>query len=218
MAQILWGHNAVLLSKLMTREERFWCAQKASENGWSRSILELHIDAGLFEQQGRVLTNFAQTLPPPQCDLALQILKVPYIFNFLTHGEDDHERAVKQGLLAHLKNFLLELGVGFAFVDSQYHLEIDGDFYIDLLFYHLKLRAFVIIELKARAFKPGDAGQLQMYVAAVDDLLQNENDQPTIGLILCQGKKALTVEYTLRGTRSPIGMADYPTTEVLPED
>ena len=217
--QIPWGHNIVLLQKLKNPELRLWYAQKSIEHGWSRNILVMQIETKPHERQGKALTNFSQTLPPPQSDLAEQILKDPYNFDFLTLNGDAHERAVKQGLLEYLKQFLLELGVGFAFVGNQYHLEIDGDdFYIDLLFYHLKLRAFVVIELKARDFRPGDAGQLQMYVAAVDDMLRHESDQPTIGLILCQGKKELTVEYTLRGTKAPIGVADYLTTDVLPDD
>jgi predicted nuclease of restriction endonuclease-like (RecB) superfamily len=217
VAQIPWGHNAVLLEKLKDSNQRLWYAQQTLQNGWSRSILELQIRSNLYARQGKAITNFADTLPPPQSDLAQQILKDPFNFDFLTLGADAHERALEGGLIEHLKSFMLELGVGFAFVGSQYHLEIDGaDYYIDLLFYHLKLRAFVVIELKARDFQPGDVGQVLLYVGAINDRLRHPSDAPTIGLILCKGKQGAAAEYVLQGVNAPLGIADYITS--LPDD
>jgi predicted nuclease of restriction endonuclease-like (RecB) superfamily len=215
--QIPWGHQVVILQKIKDPAQRLWYANQTIENGWSRSILELQIQSKLFERSGKAVNNFAATLPPLQSDLAQQILKDPYNFDFLTLGADANERALESGLLEYLKKFMLELGVGFALVGSQYHLEIGGqDFYIDLLFYHLKLRAFVVIELKARDFQPADVGQVLAYVGAVDDLLRHPQDAPSIGLILCKGKNGNLAEYVLRGVSTPIGIADFVTT--LPTD
>jgi predicted nuclease of restriction endonuclease-like (RecB) superfamily len=215
--QLPWGHNVVLLEKIKDHNQRLWYAKQTLENGWSRSILELQIQSKLFERSGKAITNFAATLPPLQSDLAQQILKDPYNFDFLMLSKDAHERALEAGLLEYLKKFMLELGVGFALVGNQYHLEIGGqDFYIDLLFYHLKLRAFVVIELKARDFEPADVGQVLAYVGAVDDLLRHPQDAPTIGLILCKGKNGNIAEYVLRGVSAPIGVADFVT--ALPKD
>jgi predicted nuclease of restriction endonuclease-like (RecB) superfamily len=217
VAQMPWGHNVVLLEKIKDPTQRLWYAQQTLENGWSRSILELQIQSNLFKRSGKAVNNFATTLPPFQSDLAQQILKDPYNFDFLTLGKDANERALESGLLEYLKKFMLELGVGFALVGSQYHLEIGGqDFYIDLLFYHLKLRAFVVIELKARDFQAADVGQVLAYVGAVDDLLRHPQDAPTIGLILCKGKNGNLAEYVLRGVSAPIGISDFVTT--LPAD
>ncbi len=212
VGQIPWAHNAVLIEKLKTLKERIWYAQRTLEHGWSRSILELQIRSNLYQRHGKAINNFSATLPPAQSDLTQQILKDPFNFDFLTLGADAQERALERGLLEHLKSFMLELGVGFAFVGSQYHLEIDGqDYYIDLLFYHLKLRAFVVIELKARDFQPGDVGQVLLYVGAVDDLMRHASDAPTIGLILCKGKHSTAAEYVLRGVNAPLGIADFVT-------
>jgi predicted nuclease of restriction endonuclease-like (RecB) superfamily len=217
VSQIPWGHNIVLLQKLKDESERIWYAQQTLEYGWSRSILELQIRSGLYQRQGKAINNFSATLPPLHSDLAQQILKDPFNFDFLTLEPDAQERTLERGLLEHLKSFMLELGVGFAFVGSQYHLEIDDkDYYIDLLFYHLKLRAFVVIELKARDFDPSDVGQVLLYVGAVDDLLRHPSDAPTIGLILCKGKHGAGAEYVLRGVNAPLGIADYIT--ALPEN
>lgn len=219
VGQLPWGHNVVLLNKLDSADLRLWYARAAIEHGWSRAILAAQIDTRLHLRQGQAATNFARTLPAPQSDLAQQLLKDPYTFDFLTLGADAHERAIEQGLLEHLRAFLLELGVGFAFVGNQYHLPVgEDDFYIDLLFYHLRLRCYVVIELKARDFQPGDAGQMLLYLAAVDDQLRHPDDQPSIGLILCRGKNKLTAEYTLRYTSAPIGVADYQITAALPDD
>jgi predicted nuclease of restriction endonuclease-like (RecB) superfamily len=171
------------------------------------------------ERQGEAVSNFAVRLPSPQSELARQLLKDPYLFDFLTIEEPFHERELETGLVRHLEKFLLELGSGFAFVGRQYHLEVsDRDFYLDLLFYHLKLRCFIVIELKKGDFKPEYAGKMNFYCSVVDDLLRNENDQPTIGLILCQTKDRILAEYTLRDIHKPIGISDYELTRALPEN
>ncbi len=177
-----------------------------------------HIDTDLFERQGKAITNFERSLPPPKSDLARQLLKDPYNFEFLTLQQDAEEREVEKGLVAHMQKFLLELGAGFAFVGRQYHLEIDNeDFYIDLLFYHLKLRCYVVIELKNGKFKPEYAGKVNFYLAVVDDLLRHPDDAPTIGLILCREKGHITAEYALRNLSAPIGISEYHVTETLPD-
>jgi predicted nuclease of restriction endonuclease-like (RecB) superfamily len=185
VSQIPWGHNIVLFQKLKDADQRLWYAAQTLEHGWSRTILEHQIESRLYERQGHALSNFSRTLPPPQSDLAQQILKDPYNFDFLTLGKDAHERHLEHGLLVHLQNFLLEMGAGFSFVGSQYHLEIGGqDYYMDLLFYHLRLRCFVVVDLKMTPFIPEFAGKMNFYLSAVDDLLRHPSDAPTIGLIL----------------------------------
>lgn len=207
---IPWGHNVVLLQKLKDNDQRFWYAKKAIEYGWSRSTLELWIKSDLYRREGKAITNFQHTLPTPDSDMAQQSLKDPYIFDFLTLHEKHLEKDVEQGLIDHIQKFLLELGEGFAFVGRQYHLEIgDKDYYIDLLFYHLKLRCFIVIELKAREFDPRDAGQINFYLSAIDDLIRAPGDNPTIGLILCRTKDNFTAEYALRDIKKPIGVAGY---------
>ncbi|MDQ2799329.1 MAG: PDDEXK nuclease domain-containing protein [Armatimonadota bacterium] len=209
-AQIPWFHNVILLEKVKDPATRDWYAQAAFEHGWSRNVLEMQIESRLHERQGQATTNFSRTLPPPQSDLAQQILKDPYNFDFLTLKDDAHEREIEHGLLAHIRRFLLELGAGFAFVGSQYPLEVDGqDYYLDLLFYHLTLRCFVVIDLKATAFQPEFVGKMNFYLAAVDDTLRHEQDAPSIGLLLCRKKQALTVEYALRGIATPIGVSEF---------
>lgn len=218
LGQITWYHNIALLDKVKTQEQREFYAQKTIENGWSRNVLVLQIESKLFERQGKAVTNFAQTLPAPQSDLANSLIKDPYNFDFLTLGEAAKERDLENALLVNLRKFLIELGVGFAFVGSQYHLEIGGqDFYIDLLFYHLRLRAFVVIDLKMTDFIPEYAGKMGFYLAVVDDLLKHEQDQPTIGLILCKTKNKLVAEYALRGTTKPIGVSEMQLLNALPE-
>jgi len=214
---IPWGHHVRILDKLDDAEQRAWYIRAAHEYGWSRSILEHQIDTDLFGRRGKALTNFERTLPPPDSDLAQQILKDPYNFDFLTLGADAHERHLEHGLLQHIRKFLLELGAGFAFVGSQYHLEVSGeDYYLDLLFYHLKLRCFVVIDLKMRKFIPEYAGKMNFYLAAVDDLLRHPEDAPSIGIILCKIRDRVTVEYALRNTSTPIGIAEFVTS--LPPD
>lgn len=214
-----WGHHVRVLDKVKDPDQRLWYIRAAHEHGWSRPILEHQIETDLYGRQGKAVTNFSRTLPPPESDLAQQILKDPYNFDFLTLGQDAHERQLERGLLEHVRSFLLEMGTGFAFVGNQYHLEVSGkDYYMDLLFYHLKLRCFVIVELKTGEFMPEYAGKMNFYLSAVDDLLRHPADAPTIGLILCKSRDSLTVEYALRNTASPIGVAAFRVTDALPDD
>ena len=218
LAQITWYHNIAILEKVDDQERRIWYVHQTIEQGWSRNILVHQIDSGLYERQGRALTNFDRTLPAPRSDLAQQLLKDPYNFDFLSLGLAVQERDLEQALLRHIREFLIELGLGFAFVGSQYHLVVaDQDYYIDMLFYHLKLRCFVAIDLKIGEFKPEDAGKMNFYLSALDDLLRHEDDQSSIGLILCKSKNQVIVEYTLRDMRKPIGVAAYQLTQALPE-
>ncbi len=218
VAQLPWGHNIMLFEKSKDSQARLWYAHAAIEYGWSRNVLVHHIESRLYERQGKATTNFERSLPPPQSDLARQLLKDPYNFEFLTLQQDAEERELEKGLVAHIQKFLLELGAGFAFVGRQYHLEIDNeDFYIDLLFYHLKLRAYVVIELKNGKFKPEYAGKVNFYLAVVDDLLRHPDDAPSIGLILCREKGQIMAEYSLRNIASPIGVSAYKITEALPD-
>jgi len=217
-AQLPWFHNCTILDKLKNLAERIWYAQQTIENGWSRNILIHQIESNLFHRKGKAITNFDRTLPAPQSELAQQIIKDPYNFDFLSLGSEAKERDLERGLIAQLQKFLLELGVGFAFVGSQYPLEVDGeDFFIDLLFYHLKLRYFVVIDLKMDQFRPEYAGKMNFYLSAVDDLLKHSSDQPSLGIILCKTKKKMVVEYALRDTSKPLGVAEYRITAALPE-
>lgn len=217
LAQIPWYHNIALIEKIPEPDVRNWYARQTIEHGWSRDVLVHQIESNLYGRRGRALTNFARTLPAPNADLAQQLLNDPYSFDFLTMNEAAQERDLEQGLLTHIRDFLLELGVGFAFVGSQYHLEIGGqDYYLDMLFYHLKLRCYVVIDLKIGEFKPEDAGKMNFYLAAMDDLLRHVNDQPSIGIILCKSKNRVIVEYTLRDMHKPIGVAEYKLTHQLP--
>jgi predicted nuclease of restriction endonuclease-like (RecB) superfamily len=219
VAKIPWGHNILLMEKIKDIPTRFWYMQQVIEQGWSRDTLGMMIKNSAHKRQGVAVTNFQQRLPSPQSDVALHLLKDPYIFDFLTLEEPFHERELEVGLVQHLEKFLLELGQGFAFVGRQYQLEFsDKDFYIDLLFYHLKLRCFVVIELKKGDFKPEYAGKMNFYCSAVDDTLKHASDQPTIGLILCQTKDRLIAEYSLRDIHKPIGVSDYELTRALPDN
>jgi predicted nuclease of restriction endonuclease-like (RecB) superfamily len=219
LAQIPWGHNILLMEKFKDLPTRLWYAQQAIVNGWSRDTLTSMIKNCTHERQGAAVTNFANRLPAPQSEMARQLLRDPYIFDFLTLEEPFHERELETGLLQHVEKFLLELGQGFAFVGRQYPLTVsDNEFYLDLLFYHLKLRCFVVIELKKGKFKPEYAGKVNFYCSVVDDLLRHEADQPTIGLILCQTTDRILAEYTLRDIHKPIGIADYELTRALPKE
>jgi predicted nuclease of restriction endonuclease-like (RecB) superfamily len=219
VGQIPWGHNLRILDLVKTRPEREWYIRQTVQNGWSRNVLVLQIESRLYHRQGKAQTNFTATLPAPQSDLAQQALKDPYNFDFLMLAEDAREREMESGLLEHLRKFLLELGVGFAFVGSQYPIEVGGeDFRIDLLFYHLKLRCFVVIDLKMGAFKAEYAGKMNFYLSAVDDLLRHPADQPSIGVILCKSKNAVVAEYALRDTAKPIGISEYLATVKLPAE
>jgi predicted nuclease of restriction endonuclease-like (RecB) superfamily len=191
----------------------------AVEYGWSRDVLALQIESGLHNRQGQAVSNFARTLPDPQSDLAQSLLKDPYNFDFLTLDRAAHERDLERGLLDHLKNFLLELGVGFAFLGSQHHIPVGTeDFFIDLLFYHVRLHCYVVIELKMDKFRPEYAGKLNFYLSAADDLLRGPGDAPTIGLLLCRDKDGLVVEYALRDIHKPIGVSSFRITETLPTE
>jgi predicted nuclease of restriction endonuclease-like (RecB) superfamily len=218
LAQITWYHNIALLEKLDAREERLWYARQAIENGWSRNVLVHQIESDLYGRQGKALTNFDRTLPAPQSDLAQQLIKDPYNFEFLTIRQEAHEREVERALIEHIRDFLLELGVGFAFVGSQYPLEVGGqEFRLDLLFYHLRLRCFIVIELKLADFQPEFSGKMNFYLSAIDDLLRHPNDQPSIGIILCKSKNKIVAEYALRDLRKPVGVSEYRLTETLPK-
>lgn len=218
-AQLTWYHHQTLLDKVSDKNTRLFYMEHAVKYGWSRDIMVMQIETTLHKRQGQAVTNFEAKLPSPMSDLAHYTLKDPYIFDFLSIGKEAHEREVEKGLIQHMEKFLLELGAGFSFVGRQYHLEVgDDDFYIDLLFYHLKLRCFVVIELKDKKFKPEYAGKMNFYLSAVDDLLKHPSDQPSIGLILCKTKNDVLAEYTLRDMSKPIGLAEYRLTEALPKE
>jgi predicted nuclease of restriction endonuclease-like (RecB) superfamily len=218
-AQIPWFHNCVLTDKVKDSGEREWYIRQTIQQGWSRNVLVHQIESGLYHRQGKSVTNFERTLPKPQSELAQQIIKDPYNFDFLSLGEAAQERDLEKALINHIRDFLLELGVGFAFVGSQYHLDVGGeDFYIDLLFYHLRLRCFVVIDLKIEEFKPEFSGKMNFYVSAVDDLLRHPNDEPSIGMILCKSRNKTIVEYALRDMNKPIGVSTYQLRQALPEN
>ena len=221
LARLPWSTNLILLHKLKAPATRLWYARKAVEHGWSRTVLTVQIESRLHERSGKAITNFAHTLPPAQSDLAREVLKDPYTFDFLTLGEAAHERDLERGLVEHVQQLLLELGAGFAFVGRQVHLEVgDEDFYLDLLFYHLRLRCFVVVDLKMKSFEPEFAGKMNFYLSAVDAQMRHEHDTPTIGLLLCKdAKNKLKVEYALRDVKKPIGVAEWQTrlVESLPK-
>lgn len=208
--QIPWRHNQLLLDKLKDSLEREWYATKTLHHGWSRDVLAMQIQSGLYHRQGGAINNFEQTLPAPQSDLAQQLIKDPYHFEFLDIAGDVGERELEKSLVSHIKDFLLELGVGFAFLGSQYHLEVAGDdYYLDLLFYHVQLRCFVVIDLKVTEFRPEYSGKMNFYISAVDDLLRHPSDQPTIGIVLCRSKKRVVAEYALRNVSTPIAVSTH---------
>lgn len=210
VAQLPWRHNIALLEKLKSTNERLWYAQKAIENGWSRDILAIQIETKLHERQGGAISNFARTLPAPQSDLAQQLVKDSYHLNFLSLGPSVQERELEKALVDHIRDFLLELGVGFAFVGNQYRIEVSNNEYlIDLLFYHLKLRCFVVIDLKVTEFKPEYSGKMNFYISAVDDILRHPDDNPTIGIVLCRSKDRTIAEYALRNINTPMAVATH---------
>ena len=221
VAEIPWGHNVTLLEKLKDSAQRIWYARQATVNGWSRSMLDHWIESDLYSRQGAAVTNFKQALPPPQSDLASEIVRDPYNFDFLMLRDQAAERELENGLLTHIRKFLIELGAGFAFVGQQVHLPVDGeDFYIDLLFYHLKLRCYIVIDLKTTSFKPEYAGKMNFYLSAVDDKLRHTDDKLSIGLILCRTRSKVVAEYALRNVSTPMGIARYTTqlVESLPPE
>jgi predicted nuclease of restriction endonuclease-like (RecB) superfamily len=218
VAKLPWGHNLVLLSKLASTESRLAYAAATLEHGWSRNALAMNIEAKTLERQGRATTNFDRTMPPAESDLAHQMVKDPYKLEFLEIGSESKEREIEQALVDHVADFLIELGAGFAFVGRQVHVEVGGDdFYVDLLFYHLKLRAYVVIEIKSGKFKPDHIGQLGFYMTAVDTQVKHEDDAPTIGLLLCKTRNAVVAEYALRDHVRPLGVTEYQIAESLPE-
>ncbi len=217
VSQLPWGHNIMLMQRVKVSEERRFYAQKTIENGWSRAVLEHQIESQLFQRQGRALQNFDRTLPAADSDLAKQLFKDPYQFDFLELAELADERALEKSLLQKIEDFLLELGSGFAFMGSQYHLEIAGqDYYLDLLFYHVKLRSYIAIELKVEEFKPEFAGKMSFYLSAIDDILRQPEDRASIGLLLCKSKNNVVVEYALRDNSKPMGVAEYLLRNALP--
>ncbi|MEY4980230.1 MAG: hypothetical protein RLZZ352_2500 [Pseudomonadota bacterium] len=218
VGQLPWGHNLVLLTRLKDPQQRLAYAQSAIANGWSRNVLNIHIETRLLERSGKAVTNFELSLPKPQSDLARESLKDPYRLDFLGLGKEAGERDIENALVKHVTEFLLELGAGFAFVGRQVLLDVGGDeFFIDLLFYHLKLRCYVVIELKAGKFKPEHLGQLGFYLTAVDRQVKSEMDNPTIGLLLCKSKNKVVAEYALGDKTQPMGIAEYKLLESLPE-
>jgi len=215
---IPWFHHVILMEKVKDHTVRRWYMQQTLANGWSRNVLALQIDAQAHARHGKTVSNLAARLPVPQSDLIQQTLKDPYLFDFLTLAEPFQERELETELVRHLEKFLLELGQGFAFVGRQYRLDVGNeDFYIDLLFYHLRLRAFVVIDLKKGKFKPEYAGKLNFYCNVVNDRLKHPTDQPTIGLILCQSHNHLQAEYSFAGIDKPIGISTYELTRALPQ-
>lgn len=218
VAQLPWGHNVRILDQLDMPSERQWYAERALEFGWSRNILMMQIKSKLHERQGAAVTNFAATLPKPQSDLVQNLLKDPYCFDFLSLGQEAEERDIEQALITHIRKFMLELGAGFAFVGQQVPIEVGGeDFYMDLLFYHVRMHCYVVIELKTGKFKPEYAGKLNFYLSAVDDLLRTPGDAPTIGMVLCQDKNQVVAEYALRDMEKPMGVSIYHIHEALPK-
>lgn len=222
LAQITWYHNIALMDKIKDTDAYVWYAGKTIENGWSRNILVHQIECKLYERQqiAPKITNFDKRLPCPQSELAKQTLKDPYVFDFIDYREDMVEREIEDELVKNIAKLLLELGTGFAFVGNQYHIEVEKkDFYIDLLFYNLKLRCYVVIELKNGDFKPEYAGKLNFYISAVDDILKTEQDNPTIGILLCKDKQGLIAEYALRDIEKPVGVSEYNhLLDVLPKE
>lgn len=220
-AQIPWSHNVAILDKVKDQEERIWYIKKTAENGWSHSVLIHQIESGLYQRQviAEKVSNFESRLPAPASELAVQTMKDPYIFDFIPFREDMVERDIEEALVRDVTKLLLELGTGFAFLGNQYRLNVGGDdFYIDLLFYNLNLRSYVVIELKTGEFKPEYAGQLNFYLSAVDGILKKEQDNPTIGLLLCKSKNNLVAEYSLKDMSKPIGVSEYRVTSSLPAE
>jgi predicted nuclease of restriction endonuclease-like (RecB) superfamily len=218
VAQLPWGHQVRILDTVKDATQRDWYIRQAVQSGWSRNVLVHQIEGKLYDRQGHALTNFDRTLPSPHSELAQQLIKDPYNFDFLTLGPEVLERDLERSLIQHVRDFILELGKGFAFVGNQYHLEIGGqDYFLDLLFYHLRLRCYIAIDLKIEEFKPEFAGKMNFYLSAMDDLLRQPEDQPSLGLILCKERNRLVVEYALRDMSKPMGVAAYRLTQALPE-
>ncbi|MGA9637706.1 PDDEXK nuclease domain-containing protein [Flavobacterium sp.] len=213
------GHNILIFSKVNDFNEAYFYIQETIENGWSREVLALQIKTNTYYRQGKAITNFKNTLPDPLSELAQQTLKDPYVFDFLTLTKPYQERDIEQQLISHITKFLLELGKGFAFIGQQYHLEVgETDYYLDLLFYHTKLKCYVVIELKNTKFIPEYAGKLNFYLSAVDTLVKQDDDKPTIGILLCRDKNNFETEFALRDINKPMGVSEFELTEILPDD
>lgn len=217
--KIPWRHHVEIFTKALSLQEAYFYISETIENGWSRDVLALQIKTKLFQRQGKSISNFKHTLVDPLSDLVQQTLKDPYVFDFLTMTKPFHERDIERQLIAHITKFLLELGKGFAFIGQQYHLEIgETNYYLDLLFYHTKLKCYVVIELKNTKFIPEYAGKLNFYLSAVDSLVKQEEDKPTIGILLCRNKNNIETEFALRGINKPIGVSEFQLTEILPDN
>ncbi len=218
VTQVPWGHHMRLMGRIANPKERQWYLLETVKNGWSRNLMLQQIDRGLYRRQGQSNTNFPSTLSPAQSDLARQTLKDPYNFDFLSLSGEMLERDLEKALITHIREFLIELGSGFAFMGSQYPVKVDGkDYFMDLLFYHVKLRCYVVIDLKAEDFEPEFVSKMNFYLSAVDDIMRHPDDQPSIGIILCKTKGKTIVEYALRNVNSPIGVSVFELTKVLPD-
>lgn len=218
LVSIPWGHNLAIISKCHSQAEALYYVQQTQAHGWSRSVLTHQIESGLWQRDGKAFTNFAQTLPAPQSDLAAQVLKDPYVFDFLSLTPEHTERELERALIDHITHFLLELGAGFAYMGRQVPLQVgEREFFLDLLFYHARLHCYVVVELKTVDFEPEFAGKLNFYLKAVDEQLRNEGDAPTIGLLLCKSKDRLVAEYALSDIQKPLGLASYTLSHTLPE-
>lgn len=219
VSQIPWGHNLIIISKIKNAEEALFYTQKTIQNNWSRAVLTHQIESALYQREGRAVTNFQAALPSPYSDLARQTLKDPYNFDFLMLREEHDEQELQNALITHITRFLLELGAGFSYLGQQYRLEVGGDeFFIDLLFYHVRLHSYVVVELKTVKFKPEFAGKLNFYISAVDGVLKTDHDNPTIGILICKSKNDTVVEYALRDVHKPIGVSEYTITQHLPDE
>jgi predicted nuclease of restriction endonuclease-like (RecB) superfamily len=219
VAQLPWGHNRLIIAKIKDLEEALFYTQSTLSNGWARDVLEIQIKNQVYQNKGNAITNFQNTLPPPQSQLAIETIRSPYNFDFLGLEEDALEREIENAMVKNITHFLLELGKGFAFVGKQYNLVVsENDYYIDLLFYHLHLRCYVVIELKAGKFKPEYAGKLNFYLSAIDTQLKHAQDNPSIGLILCKSNDKIEAEYALRDIQKPIGISEYNLTQALPKE
>lgn len=218
VAQIPWGHNRLIISKVKNTKEALFYANATIENGWSREQLEINIKNKYFQSKGKAVTNFKTTLPKIQSQLAAETLKNPYNFDFLGLQDDALEKEIENAMVQHITRFLLELGKGFAFVGQQYSIVVsNNEYFIDLLFYHLHLRCYVVIELKSGKFKPEYAGKLNFYLSAIDSQIKHQQDNPSIGLILCKHKDKVEAEYSLRDIQKPIGISEYKLTHALPK-
>jgi predicted nuclease of restriction endonuclease-like (RecB) superfamily len=218
VSQLPWGHNLVIISKAKSQDEARFYARKTLEHGWSRSVLTHQIEGGLYRREGKAVTNFQATLPQPQSDLAQQTIKDPYNFDFLSLRAKHDEKELEDALLSHVTRFLLELGSGFSYLGRQFKLTVGADdFYLDLLFYHVHLHCYVVVELKTVKFEPGFAGKLDFYVSAIDGILKTAHDNPTVGILICKSKNKTVVEYTLKDVNNPIGVSEYTLTQSLPD-